>query len=131
MVSRRSVLAATGFGIATAGCLGAPGKDGVDIHAVNVHNDDTRAHTVTVSVADGDGTTVLERTVSLAPGEGTSIGSSVEGAGDYRVTVEGGGDTVRERASEYAESDESCVNAVVRIEDDGEVYLSFRASDSC
>lgn len=132
MVSRRTILAATGVCIASAGCLSTESTGGaVDIDSVSIHNDDEVTHTLAIVITTGDEAAVFEETVSVDPNAGRSLSDPVTDAADYTVAVSLGETTVRERATEYATESQSCALPVVRIDSGGQLFLEFRTFDSC
>lgn len=134
MRSRRRLLAALAAGsVKLSGCLTASEDDAerVAIDGIEVENNDSSTHEVAVRVLDGDDAVVFEESVSLEGGQARALDPGLDGAGDFSVSADIGGDAVESPAAAYADADDGCVRPVVRVTSKGALGLSGQSFDDC
>lgn len=105
-----------------AGCEVALLEPDKGRHDIDVRNDDTTSHRVTVTVVDGEGDTVQSQT-QLVPAGGTWSAHRIAHAGTYEIRV-----TVADEDGSYVdtvdlpiEGEDTVSATVVRVTRDGSV----------
>jgi hypothetical protein len=91
-------------------------------HDIEVRNDDTESHRVTLEVVDGDGDTVQKGSQVVAPG-GTWDANRIAHAGEYtiRVSTAEGDETYVDTVELPIEGEDTVSVSVVRINRDGSI----------
>lgn len=119
---RVGLLAAVAVLTLLTGCEAALLEPDEGRHDIDVRNDDTTSHRVTIEVVDGDGDTVQKRT-QVVPAGGTVSANRLAHAGTYtiRVTVDDGDGAYVDTVELPIEGEQTLSATVVRINRDGSV----------
>jgi len=117
---RVGLLAAVAVLTLLAGCEAALLEPDKGRHDIDVRNDDTTSHRVSLEVVDGDGNTVQSRT-QVVPAGGTWSANRLAHAGTYtiRVTVDGEDGEYVDTVELPIEGEDTVSATVVRIHRDG------------
>jgi hypothetical protein len=105
-----------------SGCEASILETGEGRHDIEIRNDDTTSHRVTLEVVDGDGDVVQTGTQVVAAG-GTWDANRIAHAGEYtiRVSVDGEDRAYADTVQLPIEGEETLSVSVIRITRDGTV----------